>query len=62
MAAQILSLAGEQTNADLLDLWFDVFSYEYQRAVCQGNKGNPDAVADYIAFTKQHGIAIAKDQ
>lgn len=62
VAAQILSLAGEQTNADLLDLWFDVFSYEYQRAVCQGNKGNPDAVADYIAFTKQHGIAIAKDQ
>ncbi len=62
VAAQILSLAGEQTNADLLDLWFDVFSYEYQRAVCQGNKGNPDAVADYIAFTKQNGIAIAKDQ
>lgn len=62
VAAQILSLAGEQTNADLLDLWFDVFSYEYQRAVCQGNKGNPDAVADYIAFTKQHGIALAKDQ
>ena len=62
VAAQILSLAGEQTNADLLDLWFDVFSYEYQRAVCQVNKGNPDAVADYIAFTKQHGIAIAKDQ
>tara|TARA_R110002167_G_scaffold21175_8_gene77184 strand:+ start:2498 stop:3268 length:771 start_codon:yes stop_codon:yes gene_type:complete len=62
VAAQILSLAGEQINADLLDLWFDVFSYEYQRAVCQGNKGNPDAVVDYIAFTKQHGIAIAKDQ
>ena len=62
VAAQILSLAGEQTNADLLDLWFDVFSYEYQRAVCQGNKGNPDAVADYVAFTKLHGIAIAKDQ
>ena len=62
VAAQILSLAGEQTNADLLDLWFDVFSYEYQRAVCQGNKGNPDAVADYIAFTKQHGITLAKDQ
>jgi len=62
VAAQILSLVGEQTNADLLDLWFDVFSYEYQRAVCQGNKGNPDAVADYIAFTKQHGITLAKDQ
>jgi hypothetical protein len=45
----------------LLDLWFDVFSYEYQRAVCQGNKGNPNAVADYMAFTKQHDIVLAKD-
>ena len=62
VAAQVLALTGEQTNANLLDLWFDVFSYEYQRAVCQGNKGNPDAVADYIAFTKQHEIAIGKDQ
>ena len=61
VAAQVLALAGEQTNANLLDLWFDVFSYEYQRAVCQGNKGNPNAVADYMAFTKQHDIVLAKD-
>lgn len=61
VAAQVLALTGEQTNANLLDLWFDVFSYEYQRAVCQGNKGNPNAVADYMAFTKQHDIVLAKD-
>jgi DTW domain-containing protein YfiP len=61
VAAQILALSGEQTNANLLDLWFDVFSYEYQRAVCQGNKGNPNAVADYSAYAKKHNITIAKD-
>lgn len=61
VAAQILSLAGEQTNADLLDLWFDVFSYQYQRGVCQQNKANPNAVADYMGFTKLHGITLAKD-
>ena len=61
VAAQILALAGEQTNADLLDLWFDVFSYQYQRAVCRENKGNPDAVRDYTEFTKVNGIVLSKD-
>lgn len=61
VAAQVLSLAGEQTNADLLDLWFDVFSFQYQRGVCQVNKANPNAVADYTAYAKQYGISLAKD-
>ena len=61
VAAQILSLAGEQTNADLLDLWFDVFSYQYQRGVCQVNKANPNAVPDYTEFAKRNGITLAKD-
>tara|TARA_R110000744_G_scaffold77261_1_gene152672 strand:+ start:962 stop:1732 length:771 start_codon:yes stop_codon:yes gene_type:complete len=61
VAAQVLSLAGEQINADLLDLWFDVFSYQYQRGVCQVNKANPNAIADYTAFAKLHGITLAKD-
>ncbi|ARD45396.1 tRNA-uridine aminocarboxypropyltransferase [Colwellia sp. PAMC 21821] len=61
VAAQVLSLAGEQTNADLLDLWFDVFSYQYQRGVCQINRANPNAVADYTAFAKLNGITLAKD-
>ena len=62
VAAQILALAGEQTNASLLDLWFDVFSYQYQRGVCQENKGNPTAVEDYKAFAKLNGISIASDK
>ncbi|MGB1201714.1 MAG: tRNA-uridine aminocarboxypropyltransferase [Cognaticolwellia aestuarii] len=61
VAAQILSLAGEQVNADLLDLWFDVFSYQYQRGVCQQNKANPHAVFEYTEFTKLHGITLAQD-
>ena len=61
VAAQILSLAGEQVNADLLDLWFDVFSYQYQKGVCQQNKANPNAVAEYTEFTKLHDIVLAKD-
>tara|TARA_R110001583_G_scaffold107705_1_gene256315 strand:+ start:389 stop:1159 length:771 start_codon:yes stop_codon:yes gene_type:complete len=61
VAAQVLSLAGEQTNADLLDLWFDVFSYQYQRGVCQVNKANPNAIADYTEFAKLNDITLAKD-
>ncbi|TWX73387.1 tRNA-uridine aminocarboxypropyltransferase [Colwellia sp. C1TZA3] len=61
VAAQVLSLVGEQTNADLLDLWFDVFSYQYQRGVCQVNKANPNAVSDYTEFAKLKGITLAKD-
>lgn len=62
VAAQILSLAGEQVNADLLDLWFDVFSYQYQRGVCQQNKANPNAVREYTEFAKLHGIALAQEK
>jgi DTW domain-containing protein YfiP len=61
VAAQVLSLVGEQTNADLLDLWFDVFSYQYQRGVCQVNKANPNAVSDYTEFAQRNGITLAKD-
>ncbi|MBA6341969.1 DTW domain-containing protein [Colwellia sp. MB02u-10] len=61
VAAQVLSLVGEQTNADLLDLWFDVFSYQYQRGVCQVNKANPNAVSDYTEFAQLNGITLAKD-
>jgi len=41
VASQVLALAGELKNAEILDCWFDVFSYEYQKSVCQTNKGNP---------------------
>jgi len=53
VAARILSLAGEDENAQLLDLWFDVFSYQYQKSVCQTNKGNPKAMENLQRFLKK---------
>ena len=53
VAARVLEMWGEQDNARLLDLWFDVFSYQYQKSVCQTNRGNPDALANFTAFVGQ---------
>lgn len=55
VAARILAIAGENKNAELLDLWFDVFNYRYQQSVCQNNKANAHAVAalnDFIIDKK----------
>jgi DTW domain-containing protein YfiP len=62
VAARVLALANEPINAGLLDRWFDVFSYQYQKSVCQTNKGNPQAVEHYQAFMKEHGIELAEDK
>ncbi len=58
VAARVLEMAGEQQNAELLDLWFDVFSYQYQLSVRQTNKGNKLALQDYVSFTKEHNIEL----
>ncbi len=50
VAARVLDMFGEQTNANLLDLWFDVFNYQYKQSVCQTNTGNPHAVEDYQKY------------
>ena len=53
VAARILDMAGEGDNAQLLDLWFDVFSYQYQKSVCQTNKGDPQAIENLQSFVRQ---------
>ena len=53
VAARVLTMAGEHQKAHLLDLWFDVFSYQYQKSVCQTNKGNPQALENYQAYISQ---------
>lgn len=58
VAARVLDINGEHNNAHLLDLWFDVFSYQYQRSVCQTNHGNVDAVEHYLDFTQKHQIKL----
>ena len=41
---------GESNNAHVLDLWFDVFNFQYQKGVCQRNKGNVNAIENYQRF------------
>jgi DTW domain-containing protein YfiP len=50
VAARVLEMTGEKCNASLLDLWFDVFNFQYQKSVCQRNKGNVDALKNYQKF------------
>ncbi len=50
VAARVLDMNGEPNNAHLLDLWFDVFNYQYQKSVCQRNKGNINAIENYQQF------------
>jgi len=50
VAARVLDMHGEANNAQLLDLWFDVFNFQYQKSVCQRNKGNVKAVENYQYF------------
>jgi DTW domain-containing protein YfiP len=47
VGARVLEMAGEKNNASLLDLWFDVFNYQYQKGVCQRNKGNENSIENY---------------
>lgn len=53
VAARVLEMSGEKRNGNLLDLWFDVFNYQYQKSVCQRNKGNVDAMENYQNFLRE---------
>jgi DTW domain-containing protein YfiP len=50
VAARVLDMHGEANNAHVLDLWFDVFNFQYQKGVCQRNKGNVNAIENYQKF------------
>jgi DTW domain-containing protein YfiP len=54
VAARVLDMFGEKANGHLLDLWFDVFNYQYQKSVCQRNKGNPNAIENYQKFLAEN--------
>lgn len=60
VAARVLAMAGEVTNADLLDHWFDVFSFRYQKSVCRTNLGNPQAIENYLNFIEENAIEREK--
>ena len=50
VGARVLAMHGETNNAHLLDLWFDVFNFQYQKSVCQRTKGNVNAMENYQSF------------
>ena len=54
VAAKVLALFGDTHSAKLLDLWFDVFSYRYQKGVKQVNKANPMAVENFQNYLKSY--------
>lgn len=51
VAAQVLAIANETENAKILDSWFEVYSYQYQKGVCQTNQGDPLAQARFEQLT-----------
>ncbi|PKI14717.1 tRNA-uridine aminocarboxypropyltransferase [Colwellia sp. 12G3] len=53
VAARVLDMHGETNNAHLLDLWFDVFNFQYQKGVCQRNKGNVNSIENYLSFLEK---------
>ena len=56
VAARVLDMFGEKANGHLLDLWFDVFNFQYQKSVCQRNKGNINAIGNYQEFLSEKEI------
>ncbi|WP_394176155.1 tRNA-uridine aminocarboxypropyltransferase [Thalassotalea litorea] len=50
VAARILQLSQNKQAGDVLNLWFDVFSYRYQCGVKQTNLGNANAVKRYLDY------------
>ncbi|NRA72268.1 MAG: DTW domain-containing protein [Gammaproteobacteria bacterium] len=51
VAAQVLHSFGEHHNGQLLDLWFDVFSYHYQHGASHRYQGNDQALAQLKSLT-----------
>ncbi|MBU2893234.1 DTW domain-containing protein [Colwellia sp. D2M02] len=54
VGARVLDMFGEHDNAQLLDLWFDVFNFQYQKGVCQRNKGNINSLSNYDDFLQHY--------
>lgn len=52
VAAHVLRSFGESSNGQLLDLWFDTFSQQYQAGASLRHKPETDALALLQEFTK----------
>ena len=47
VAASALKLLGEAFNSDVLDTWFDVFSFRYQQGVKRTNLGDAGSLEHF---------------
>lgn len=56
VAAQVLDVFGERKNAQLLDCWFDLFTYQYQRSVCQTNTGDASSQSRYNNLVRDYPL------
>lgn len=50
VASFMLKLSGETFSSNHLMLWVELFSYRYQKSVCQKNLANPEIESKYQAF------------
>lgn len=55
VAAHVLATIGEDFNAQLLDCWFDLYTFQYQKSVCQTNKGDATAQDRFNQLLAQNG-------
>ncbi|QOL25308.1 DTW domain-containing protein [Thalassotalea sp. LPB0316] len=60
VAAKVLAQQGEHLTAALLDLWFDVFSWQYQKSVCQTAVGSATCLTDYREFVQVQGLTYCE--
>ena len=51
VASAALAMLGELRNAQIMNSWFEVFSYQYQKGVMRKNLGNADALARLRTLT-----------
>ncbi|NRA59512.1 MAG: DTW domain-containing protein [Psychrobium sp.] len=52
VAARVLHSFGEEHNGNILDLWFDVFSYHYQHGASHRYQGNDKALSELQNLTQ----------
>lgn len=57
VAALALNQCGEKNAGEHLALWFNLFSYQYQKSVCQPNLGDESSLSHYMNFIDAQGMS-----
>lgn len=56
VAALALRRLGDEKAGEHLALWFNLFSYQYQKSVCQPNLGDELSLTHYQNFINEQGL------